>query len=71
MSAIRVYAFRCDEPGCREVASTLESSAAAARRSIARRAWTTRRDPNPDGFYFWKDFCPSHSEAAASSGASA
>lgn len=69
MSAIRVYAFRCDEPGCGATASTMESSAAAARAVTARQAWTTRREPNPDGFYFWKDFCPSHSEAAIAASA--
>lgn len=70
MSALRVYAFRCDEPGCKACISTMETSAAAARRETARRFWTTKREPNPEGFFFWRDFCPSHSEARAVSAAS-
>jgi hypothetical protein len=62
MSALRVYAFACDEPGCREVVSTTETSATAARKVASRRGWSTTRTPSPDGFYFWRDRCPSHSE---------
>jgi hypothetical protein len=65
MSALRVYAFRCDQPGCGATVTTTESNATTARGSVARLGWNCRIVRQPPGFPVYFDYCPSHSEKRA------